>query len=81
MMKIRLLLFAQFREMAGTDELDLQLAEGATAADLVDRLRREQAWHLLPKAPAIAVNRTYAPLTVRLAEGDEVALIPPVAGG
>jgi molybdopterin converting factor subunit 1 len=80
-MKIRLLLFAQFREMAGADELDLDMADGATAADLVEHLRREQAWRLLPSAPAIAVNRAYAPLTVRLTEGDEVALIPPVAGG
>ena len=81
MMKIRLVLFAQFREMAGTDELELDLVEGATAGDLVDRLRREQAWQLLPKTPAIAVNRAYAPLTARLSDGDEVALIPPVAGG
>jgi MoaE-MoaD fusion protein len=80
-MKIRLLLFAQFREMAGADELDLDMADGATAADLVEQLRREQTWRLLPNAPAIAVNRAYAPLTVRLTDGDEVAFIPPVAGG
>ena len=81
MMRIRLILFAQFREMAGADELELDMKDGATAGDLVDRLRSDHAWRLLPKAPAIAVNRAYAPLTLRLSEGDEVALIPPVAGG
>jgi len=80
-MRIRLVLFAQFREMAGTDELELDVVEGATAGDLVDRLRSDRAWHLLPKTPAVAVNRAYAPLTLRLADGDEVAFIPPVAGG
>ena len=80
-MKIRLLLFAQFRDLAGADEIELNLSDGATAADLVAELRRDPRWQNLPSTPAIAVNRTYAPLSALLNEGDEVALIPPVAGG
>jgi molybdopterin synthase catalytic subunit len=80
-MKIRLLLFAQFRDLAGSDELELNVGAGATVGDLVRQLRGEARWFSLPSAPAVAVNRSYAPLDVRLAEGDEVALIPPVAGG
>ncbi len=80
-MRIRLLLFAQFRDIAGANEVDLNLPDGATVGDLVRQLRGEARWAHLSKAPAVAVNRAYAPLTVQLADGDEVALIPPVAGG
>jgi molybdopterin synthase catalytic subunit len=80
-MKIRLLVFAQFRDMAGADEIDLELSDGATAGDVLAELRRDVRWRRLPTTVAIAVNRTYAPLTALLTEGDEVALIPPVAGG
>lgn len=80
-MRIRTLLFATYRDMAGTDELEVELPDGATAADLVARLRQERGLARLPTEPALAVNQTYAPLTTGLAEGDEVALLPPVAGG
>jgi molybdopterin converting factor small subunit len=36
---------------------------------------------LLPATPAVAVNMTYAALETQLQHGDEVAFIPPVAGG
>ena len=80
-MRIRTLLFATYRDLAGTDELEIELPGGATAGDLVDRLRRRQGLDWLPSDPALAVNQIYAPLSTPLADGDEVALLPPVAGG
>ncbi len=80
-MRIRTLLFAIYRDMAGTDTLDVDLPSGATAGDLVARLRVLPGLDRLPHEPALAVNHTYASLTTSLAEGDEVALLPPVAGG
>lgn len=81
-MRIRLLLFALYRDMAGTGELELELPAYATAADLVDYLRSERGGlKRLPQDPAVAVNEEYVPLSVRLRDGDEVALLPPVAGG
>ena len=81
-MRIRTLFFATYRDLAGTGELDLELPAGATAADLVDRLRtRDHPLSALPAEPALAVNQEYAPLSTALADGDEVALLPPVAGG
>lgn len=81
-MRIRLLLFAIYREFAGTDELDLELPADATAADAVGALRaRSAACARIPAAPAVAVNQTWVPLDTRLAGGDELALLPPVAGG
>ncbi len=79
---IRTLFFAAYRELLGRSELDVDLPDGATVADLVDRLRLQGApFDALPPRPTVAVNRTYAPLSAALAPGDEVAFIPPVAGG
>lgn len=81
-MTVRTLLFAAYRDLAGTDEVALDLPAGATARDLVARLRAQGgAWERLPSAPAVAVNLEYASLDTPLREGDEVALIPPVGGG
>jgi molybdopterin converting factor subunit 1 len=80
-MRIRTLLFATYREMAGAEELEVELPGGATAADLVTRLRARDGLAGLPEEPALAVNQVYASLDTPLSHGDEVALLPPVAGG
>lgn len=80
-MRIHTLLFATYRDMAGAGELDVELPGGATAADLVDRLRTRQGLDRLPAEPALAVNQVYSSLSTPLSDGDEVALLPPVAGG
>ena len=80
-MRIRTLLFATYRDMAGSDALEVELAPGATASDLVAALRSRPGLDRLPPEPALAVNEVYAPLSTALSDGDEVALLPPVAGG
>lgn len=80
-MRVRTLLFAIYRDMAGTGEIEVDLGPDATAADLVARLRAEPGLDRLPADPAVAINQEYAPLWTALADGDEVALLPPVAGG
>ncbi len=79
-MKVRVLVFASYAEALGRSALDLELPAGSTAGACVEavRLAAEKA---VPPAPLVAVNRSYAPLDRLLAEGDEVAIIPPVAGG
>lgn len=80
--RIRALFFASYREIAGTDEIALELNTGASVSDVVAHLRaRGRGWLRLPASPAVAVNRTYAPLATALEDGDEVAFIPPVSGG
>lgn len=81
-MIVRALFFATYRDIAGADELEVELEPGASAADLVRRLRGAGgAWSRFPETPVVAVNLDYAPLATPLAAGDEVAFIPPVAGG
>lgn len=79
---VRTLFFAAYRDLVHASELALNVADGATVGDLVADLRSRGApFADLPPEPAVAVNRVYAALSQRLDEGDEVAFIPPVAGG
>ncbi len=82
-MKATVLLFSVLRELAGTDRLEWDVPEdGATLGELVVSLGRDipglAEWdgRLL-----LAVNGAYADRSVRIAAGDEVALMPPVQGG
>jgi len=79
---VRVRLFGSIREAVGAGELQIALAEGACVADLRGQLEREHAAFGAPGARLrVAVNRELAPESHPLAEGDEVAFLPPVAGG
>jgi molybdopterin converting factor subunit 1 len=81
-LSIQALFFAAYRDLLGTKALTVDLPDGATVADLVAALRgRGAPFDALPEEPAVAVNRAYALPGERLRTGDEVAFIPPVAGG
>jgi molybdopterin converting factor small subunit len=80
-MQVRILLFAQYREAAGAGEVLFDLPAGATASDAVARLRAVHPSPLIPEKPVVALNMSYASLGDVLCEGDELALLPPVAGG
>jgi molybdopterin converting factor subunit 1 len=81
-MTIRIKLFAILRERAGAAELALDLPQGATVADAVERLGARYA-SLAPHLPrcAAAVNLERAIPATILHDGDELALLPPVSGG
>ncbi|MFM7140499.1 MAG: molybdopterin converting factor subunit 1 [Alphaproteobacteria bacterium] len=80
-MRVRVLFFASLRERLGCPEVVRTLDPGATAGDLVDRLREEFPDLSGAGRFAIAVNSDYSDAGTLLADGDEVALIPPVSGG
>jgi molybdopterin converting factor small subunit len=80
-MRVRVRLFASYAEAAGRDEMDLVLGPGATVADCLAAVRSEAWASRLPPSPAVAINRRYARGDAALEDGDEVAVIPPVAGG
>lgn len=81
-LSVNALFFAAYRDLVGTARLPVELGDGATVADLVAELRgRGAPFDALPAEPAVAVNRTYAFLDEPLSTDDEVAFIPPVAGG
>ena len=76
-MRVTVRLFAGLRERAGFGERTLELGEGAVLADVWAALDLGDE----PNGLLYALNRAYATATDVLADGDEVALIPPVSGG
>ncbi len=81
-MRVRVRAFAALREALGFTEQTVALPEGATTADVLERLSAEHpAAGLAERRFALAVNRAYADRQTALSDGDEVALIPPVSGG
>lgn len=81
-MRVRVRLFATYREIVGAGQLTWSAKDGTTAGELVDQV--------LSKYPRldgyrgtmlVAVNESFASPEVSLHEGDEVALMPPVSGG
>lgn len=81
-MKVRLLFFAVLRDITGQNETELTLAEG-TRAGQVWQLLRERHGELADytRPPLTAINESYATADSLLRDGDELAFIPPVAGG
>ncbi len=76
-MQVSIRLFAGLRERAGTGARTLALPDGATLGDVWSALALGDE----PDGLLYAVNKRYANSATALAEGDEVALIPPVSGG
>ena len=81
MVKTKVLLFASYADAFGAPSLDVELPAGSTARELLAHVRSLSAGKPLPPVPLIAVNQAYASGDTIIAVGDEVALIPPVAGG
>lgn len=79
-MQIDVLLFASYADAFGGPRVRVSVRENATAGDVLAAVRALAPAAGLPSA-AIAVNREYVQATARVAGGDEVAVIPPVAGG
>jgi molybdopterin synthase catalytic subunit len=81
-MHLNVLFFASYRELVGTPTLTVSVPAGSTVADVVHTIRNRGAeFERLPEHPAVAVNRTVVPHGHVLGEGDEIAFLPPVAGG
>jgi molybdopterin converting factor subunit 1 len=81
MMSVTVLLFASYADALGTSRLELELPAGATVADVLADMSRRPGARQLPPSPLVAVNQRYATPSSRVSSGDEVAIIPPVAGG
>ena len=81
-MKVHLKLFAGVREIAGQDDVELDVDEGTTAGGLWERLLTDH-----PKLSGyteiiqVAVNQDLVDRGIKLKADDEVAFLPPVSGG
>ncbi len=81
-MRVTVRLFARLRELAGAAELACEVPEGARVADvwrwLVDRHPGVAPYS---SSVSSAVNADFARMDREVADGDEVAFLPPVSGG
>ena len=81
-MKIHILLFAQLADATGCRAFDLDVADDATVTDALTMLGDQHpSIATLSDRIAVAVNEAYARKDRPLADGDTLALIPPVSGG
>ena len=78
---VRVLLFASYAEMLGLDAIELTFDGSTTVEDAIERLRALPGGERLPPKPLCAVNLSQVRLNTPLASGDELAVLPPLAGG
>lgn len=74
-------LFGQHRELAGASCVSVELREGGTVGDVRKALAEHPALGGVLEGAAVALNQRYEVDDSTVVEGDEVAVIPPVAGG
>ena len=81
-MRITIRLFARLREIAGTGELAREVPAEATVHAVWRALVAEfPAMASYEPSISSAVNAEFARMSAVLADGDEVAFLPPVSGG
>ena len=81
-MQVKLLFFASLKDIVGARQLDVEVPSGATINDLWDHL--ETKFPPLQRYRSIvltSVNEEYVDRAATVADGDEIALFPPVSGG
>lgn len=79
---VRVRVFARYAELLGGDAFAFEVPRPATVGDVIKWLRsRVPNGHLLPERPMVALNLEHVHANRRLTDGDELALLPPVAGG
>jgi molybdopterin converting factor subunit 1 len=81
-MRVKVRLFARLRDIAGAADLARELPGGATVGTVWNLLADEHPELAAYRgAVSVAVNAEYARMDARIADGDEVAFLPPVSGG
>ena len=81
-MKIRVQFYAQLRDLTGMRELDIELVEGATVRDLLERVYAQQpALRAHDKSILIGAGVEFVDRNYELKSGEEIAIMPPVQGG
>jgi molybdopterin converting factor small subunit len=80
-MTVTILLFARYREAAGTDIAVVELPDGATLGDAWAAVRRRFPGLAAEASPMMALDRAYRGADAGIPPGAEVAFFPPVSGG
>lgn len=78
---VRILLFARYAELLGRETVELPLSEPSSVGEIVARLRELPGGAELPPRPLCALNLRQVAADAAVSPGDELALLPPMAGG
>ncbi len=78
---IRVQLFARYAELLGADHLDVVTDGPLTVGEILSRVRAFPGGGTIGVGTLVAVNLRQAPLSAPVTRGDEVAILPPLAGG
>ena len=80
--KVSVRFFARYAELAGCTWSAVNVDTPATVADVIARVREVfPGTRVLPPRPLAALNERQVTLETLVTDGDEVALLPPLAGG
>jgi molybdopterin converting factor subunit 1 len=81
-MRVTVRVFARLREILGANELERDVPDGATIRSVWQALADEHP-AVAPYASSVSAARNleYAAMTTPVADGDEIAFLPPVSGG
>jgi molybdopterin converting factor small subunit len=81
-MKIHVHFYAQLRDLIGMRELDVDLAEGATVRDLLEKVyARQPVLRSHDKSILIGAGVEFVGRNYRLKPREEISIMPPVQGG
>jgi MoaD family protein len=81
-MKVRARFYAQLRDLVGSDEMDVDLAEDSTIRDLLDQIYvQTPKLRSHDKSILIGAGVEYVDRNHKLRPGDEISIMPPVQGG
>ena len=78
---IRVQLFARYAELFGSEYVELSSVGVHTVADVLERLRALPGGEFLGSATLVAVNLRQAKPAAPIVPSDEIAILPPLAGG
>ena len=81
-MKVRVQFYAQLRDLVGTRQLDVDVADGATVRDLLQQVYAQQPkLQAHDKSILIGAGVEFVDRNYKLSPGEEISIMPPVQGG
>ena len=81
-LRVKVLFFASYADLLGRDEWESRFPIASRVSDVVHRVRSElPKGDLMPERPLVAQNQEHVRLDAMVHDGDEIAFLPPLAGG
>ena len=81
-MNVRVKFYAQLRELVGIHEVELELQEGATVSQLLEKIYAQKpALRAYDKSILIGAGLEFVDRNYKPNPGEEIAIMPPVQGG